>query len=123
MRSFLSGSGFRKTRSHLVVQAVPELSTLLLQPSEWLSITAVHPRPFVLKAPSGLLCVTLKVFLLVCCTSPGVLTKLLDIFRSVKIPEQNKVGLQSRSCFLVCAVYLCSRKRYPRGAGTGRSPV
>lgn len=50
MRSFLSGAGFRETRSPLVAQVVPELSTLLLQPSEWLSVTAVHPQAVCFKA-------------------------------------------------------------------------
>lgn len=69
--------------------------------------SAFHPgwaprAHFVLKPHSVLGFVTLKAFLPGPCTSPGALTKLSDIFRGVKISEQNEVRLTSRLFSCLC---------------------
>lgn len=56
---FLSVSGFRKTRSHLVAQIGLESATLLLQPSEWLPVMLCTQRWLVLKPHPGLSVVTI----------------------------------------------------------------
>lgn len=56
---FLSVSGFRKTRSHLVAQIGLEFATLLLQPSEWLPVMLCTQRWLVLKPHPGLSVVTI----------------------------------------------------------------
>lgn len=56
---FLSVSGFRKTRSHLVAQIGLEFATLLLQPSEWLPVMLCTQRWLVLRPHPGLSVVTI----------------------------------------------------------------